>query len=315
MDTKVNYTIIGVIGFLLIAAFIFVVFWMTAMDRTVRYNHYVSYFKQEVTGLEKESLVRLNGITVGHITEITLDPKNYKEVIVYMVVKHGTPVTIDTTAVVESAGFTGGKYIALKTSKTQAPLLKGKPGQKWVMIPTSMSLVDDLEKSLKEVTAEMQQTIQSLNILLGPKNRKSIQQSLAHIDTITKTIANNADHIDASLVSMQKILKNTSLASEQFPAMIKQTRNTLASFQDTANSLGQTGYQAKLTLKKTNTTIQNFSDQLMPNAEQLLSRLNQMMGTFNQLSDEIAENPAIILRGKEPPPPGPGEGPVKGDDE
>ncbi|MDF1760659.1 MAG: MlaD family protein [Coxiellaceae bacterium] len=312
MDTKVNFTIIGIIGFLLIGAFIFMVFWMTAMDSSVKYDHYVSYFSEGVTGLERESLVRLNGITVGHISKIKFDPKNYKDVVIYMKVKHGTPVTVATTSEIESAGLTGGKFIALKSNKKQAQLLKPKPGEKWTLIPSQLSLIDDLESSLKEVTAEMKQTIQSLNILLGPKNRKSIQQSLTHIDTITRTIANNANRIDASLASMENILKNTSAASKQFPAMIKQTRETLASFQDTAQSLGQTGYAAKQTLAKTNTTIQNFSDQLMPNAEQLLSRLNQMMGSFTTLSDEISRNPSILIRGTEPPEPGPGEGPAKG---
>lgn len=312
MDTKVNYTIIGVVGFLLIAVFIVVIFWMTTMRKTAAYDEYVSYFKQEVTGLQKQGLVRYNGIQVGFISAIKMDPNNLQEVIIYMKIKQGVAVTTSTVAILESEGFTGGKYIGLHSKKPKAPLLMLKPGQKYRVIPTEPSLMGDLESSLKEVTQQMKETITSLNKLLGPDNRKSIKDSLANVAKITDVIAKNSKKIDQSLASMQKILHDTSIASKQFPAMVAQTRRTLQAFEQTAGHLDKTGGQANKTLRRTSTAVQNISDQLLPSAQQLLQQLNEMLSSFSQLGDELSRNPSVLLRGKAPAPLGPGEKVRKG---
>lgn len=313
MDNKVNYTIIGVIGFLLVAAFIFMVFWMTSFKHSRQFDTYMTYFDQEVTGLQKQSGVRFNGIKVGYITDIKFDPDNLQKVEIFMHVDPKVPVTTSTVAIIESAGFTGGKYVALKALKSKAPLLKLKKGEKYIVIPSQESMIEDLESSLKKVSKEMQQTIASINQLVGPANRRSVNESLANVAKITNVIAKNSKKIDESLSSMQKILANTSTASKEFPAMVKQARETLASFEDTADKLNQTGAKVNVAVGRTSTAIQNVSDQLLPSAEQLLAQINQMMSSFRTLSSELAQNPSILIRGKAPGPMGPGEYELKGD--
>lgn len=307
MDNKVNYTIIGIVGFILIAAFIITVFWMTSFKHSVHHKSYMTYVDQEVTGLQKQSLVRFNGIEVGYISKIDFDPKNLQKVKIFMNIDPKVPVTTSTVAIIESAGFTGGKYVALKALKSTAPLRTLKKGEKYIIIPSKDSMIDNLEGSLKGITKELKQTVASINLLLGPANRRSIKKSLANIDVVTTTIANNSKRIDASLASMQEILNNTSVASKDFPAMIKQTRKTLAAFQDTANKLTIAGTKANVAIGRTGTAIQNASDQLLPSAEQMLSQINQMMTSIQTLSSDIAQNPSILIRGKAPGAMGPGE--------
>ena len=307
MDTKVNYTIIGVVGFLLIAAFIAAIIWLTASRRGLNLDTYVTYFKQEVTGLQKQGLVRYNGIQIGFVSDIKMDPNNLEKVVVYMKIHPDISITTSMVAVLESQGFTGGKYVGLHSTAQRAPLLELKSGERYKIIPSSPSLIGDLESSLKGVTKQMKQTITSLNELLGPTNRQSIKESLENVSKITGVIAKNSRKIDSSLASMQHILKQTSLASKEFPAMVAQTRRTLQAFENTATSLNRTGGQANKTLQRTSTTVQNISDQLLPSAQQLLQQLNQLLSNFSQLGDELSRNPSMLLWGKHPAPPGPGE--------
>lgn len=313
MDNKVNYTVIGVIGFVLVGAFIFLVFWMTSFKHSTKSKTYLSYFHQEVTGLASQSAVRFNGIQVGYVSKIDFDPNNLQTVKVFMEIKPEAPVTTASVTVLESDGFTGGKYIALKALKPQAPLLAQKQGQQYIVIPTQESMIDNLESSLKDITKELKQTITSINDLLGPNNRKAIDKSLANITKVTNVIAKNSKRIDKSLASMEQILANTSVASKEFPAMVSQTRETLAAFESTAKKLDKTGTKANVAIGRTSTAIQNVSDQLLPDAQQLLTQINQMMGSLQTLSSDLAQNPAILIRGKAPGQLGPGETPIRGD--
>ena len=63
-------------------------------------------------GLAVGTDVRLAGIKVGTVSDLTLDPKTYL-VTVHMNIQHDVELPVDSSILVTQAGFLGGQYLSI----------------------------------------------------------------------------------------------------------------------------------------------------------------------------------------------------------
>jgi phospholipid/cholesterol/gamma-HCH transport system substrate-binding protein len=63
-------------------------------------------------GLAVGTEVRLAGIKVGTVSDLTLDPKTYL-VTVHMNIEHDVKLPVDSSILVTQAGFLGGQYLSI----------------------------------------------------------------------------------------------------------------------------------------------------------------------------------------------------------
>jgi phospholipid/cholesterol/gamma-HCH transport system substrate-binding protein len=63
-------------------------------------------------GLSVGTDVRLAGIKIGTVTDLTLDPKNYL-VTVHMNIRDDIKLPVDSSVLVTQAGFLGGQYLSI----------------------------------------------------------------------------------------------------------------------------------------------------------------------------------------------------------
>ncbi len=307
MDSKVNYTIVGLFVILLGAALVVLIFWLTSLKHREVYDVYIVYMHEEVSGLSVQSPVRYNGVKVGYVQSIQLNPKDPQQVMLVLKIQEGTPITTSTIATLMAEGITGLDYIGLKALTAEAPPLEAKPGEKYPVIPSEPSLLLKLSTALQEVTKTVGDLSANISKVFDEKNREAIRQSLANTAKITSTIAQNSKNIDAIMVSTKKLLTNSAQASKDLPDIMKQLKATLASVKAVANKLNNAGNSVVVTMRDTRTAVQNVSQQLVPSTQQLLTQLNDVAGNLQQLSAELQHNPSILVRGKYPSPPGPGE--------
>ena len=118
METKANYLMIGgfVLGVLALA-FIFV-FWMTNLAGGGK--RYFIVFDGSVAGLTTGSSVGFNGIKVGEVQSMQLDPADARKVQVLISVHADTPVRENSHASMQSLGLTGGTGIQI----SEGPLIR-----------------------------------------------------------------------------------------------------------------------------------------------------------------------------------------------
>src|SRR5262245_66225592 len=101
METKANYVFIGaatVIGALLIMLF---AMWMSTGDLRRGFNEYDVVFDDPVRGLTEGGEVRFNGIKVGEVESLRIDPDNTNRVIARIRVSSDVPAKTDTEGQLE----------------------------------------------------------------------------------------------------------------------------------------------------------------------------------------------------------------------
>ncbi len=62
---------------------------------------------ESVSGLSKDSIVKLRGVDIGRVSEIRIDPENIEKIDVFLKIKHGVPIKEDMIAHTQMLGVTG----------------------------------------------------------------------------------------------------------------------------------------------------------------------------------------------------------------
>jgi len=307
MDTKVNYTVVGVFVIVLSIAFITLFFWLSTRSPTKEYQTYMAYVHEDVTGLAIQSPVRYNGVQVGYVSSIDLDPKNSQLVKLTLYIVGGTPISTSTVATLLPMGITGVIYVGLKALKPRAPALVAGPGEKYPIIPYQPSLLRQVSKVLPELTTNLKNIGDGISKLLSEKNRKLIGRTLENISLLTKNLADNSNRLDNVSKALQETLKNTAIASKQFPDFLDKLTVTLQNLQKTSIQIRGIAHNAKLVMQDGHVTIENVNDQILPSVQQMITKLHSVMTNMQRITAEMDRNPSMFIRGKVPEQPGPGE--------
>jgi phospholipid/cholesterol/gamma-HCH transport system substrate-binding protein len=285
LDPKVNYTAVGLFVVVLSLALAAAVFWLSS-ENVQSYNKYLIFFKEPVSGLTDKAPVKFNGVQVGYVQDIRLDPDDPQEVRLIVKVDSKTPITKSTTATLMAQGFTGNTFIGLKARTPNAPPLQKNIGEPYPVIPSEASLLVHLNETLREVTD-------------GIKIMSSSFKDMS--DGLKVILSGN------NLASLKNILDKTSKASDSFP-------DTMEKFRGAAVGLTSASEQVKITLENSQGTIKSLdiavkslTDQTLPEVYEAARTLKQTLQNVKEVTATLKQNPSAIVRGTQPLPPGPGE--------
>lgn len=285
MDTKAHYTLVGLFVILLCIGSIAGILWLSVgLNRPV-YHTFLTYIDQSVSGLNTEAPVKFNGVTVGYVKNITLNPTNPQQVIATLEITEGTPITTSTVATLTPQGITGIAFISLSAKTPHAPLVKVANQPPYPTIPSQPSLLVQLGSLLKDTSNQVQGISDSIQNILDRENAENTKAILINLNSISTNLAANSASINKILQDSQTIMDNGAEASKNLPGMV----STLSQSLTDLNQL-------------TNLAKQN----LMP-AGQLLAQLSTLSNNILAFSSEIKQNPAILIRGKANNNLGPGE--------
>lgn len=308
METKVNYALVGafvvVLGSVLVAGLL----WLAsggAFQKTL--DLYQAIEDESVAGLNLNAPVKYNGVDVGKVRRIDLDPGNPARVILLFAIERGTPIKADTVAVLKTQGLTGIAYVEL--SGGSGPPLSILPGNDYPVIRTKPSLSARLENVMTAVLSKLDSTSNHINALLSADNLAAVQSALTDIARIAHTIAARRDSIDAGLISAARSLDNTSRLTAQAGPVLAGIGRGAASVEKMGNEVAKTSVGTGKTVTAIGANISRFTGETLPELERLMGQLGVLADSLRRLSEQTERNPASLLFGQKPVANGPGEAP------
>ena len=131
MEPRVNYFLAGIFVLVLGAAMVAGLLWLSVGTSTRDYDKYYVYMTESVAGLNTDAPVKFQGVDVGRVIDIRLDPKNPERVRLVLAIEKGTPIKEDTIAVLGFQGLTGIAHLNLTGHISgESPPLKANPGER-----------------------------------------------------------------------------------------------------------------------------------------------------------------------------------------
>ncbi|TIF39114.1 MCE family protein [Legionella pneumophila] len=307
MESKTNYTIVGLIVLILTAGLLSAGLWLSVGFNQKEYTSYTVYLKESVSGLSVESPVKFNGVQVGYVKEIKLNKNDPRQVELLLNIEKSTPITTSTSATLITQGITGVTYVGLSAGSSELTPLRKMPGEPYPVIPSKPSLLNQLDAVLKEVAENVGAVSEKAQLIFNEENADNVRKSLANIERITEIIADKGQTIDSSLNNLDVFVANMANASKQFPQLIKDLKTGISKFKSLADNMSAAGKDVSKTMIADKNTIDQISQQAIPPAVILLRRLNAISANLEKVSNEMRQNPSVIIRGTKAPKLGPGE--------
>jgi phospholipid/cholesterol/gamma-HCH transport system substrate-binding protein len=194
VETRARYVQVG--GFTLaviLAAFVFV-YWLNNATGLGSRSVYVVRFESSVAGLLRGSAVLFNGVRVGEVTRLDLDPGAPRDVLATIAVERATPVRQDTFVSIDFQGLTGSPVVALAggTSSEPFPTRGGLP----------LLLADNMAG--QSMSGAARDVLRRLDGILAD-NAKPLKTMIANLDTFAGALGRNADKFDGIVAGLERM--------------------------------------------------------------------------------------------------------------
>jgi len=193
METKANHLLIGgfVLGILLLG-FLFV-FWLQNLAGGQASNYNI-IFRGSVAGLTTGSHVLFNGVRVGSVESLAIDPIDSRDVRVMIGVGGSTPIRTNSRARVVQQGLTGGSAIQLTAGTPDAPMLVAKEGEDYPIIKADRAASGSLLSAAPEALGNANALFARLNDLVAD-NEDSIRRTVTNIESVTTVLDEHKEDI------------------------------------------------------------------------------------------------------------------------
>jgi phospholipid/cholesterol/gamma-HCH transport system substrate-binding protein len=308
METKVNYALVGIfvlgLGTLLVA----IVLWISSGGTfQKKYIRYLAIEDESVAGLNVSAPVKYNGVDVGKVSDIALDAKNPSQVRLLLEIERGTPIKVDTVAVLKTQGLTGIAYVELDGGALNAPTLVAIPPERYPVIRTKPSLAARLENVLTNGLAKLDRTSSNIDAILSEDNRKAFTLALTNIAAVSQTLAERKDTLDAGIVSAARTFDNSARITAQLGPVIERIGRSADALGKMGDATAEASSHAGKTIDSVGADLQRLSAETVPSLQRLLGELNVLSGSLRRLSEQTERNPSSLIFGRSPLPEGPGE--------
>ena len=266
---------------------------------TVENDEYVLISRYPVSGLNPQAPVRYRGVTVGKVVDIKFDQQEARAILGKILVQTGTPLTEGTFARLGSQGVTGLSYVMLDDDgKKPAPLVSsaGAPPR----IEVRPSFIDSLSASGEEMIVNFNQVAKRVNVLLSDENQQQLIATLRNLDHATGKFSSLATSMEPTVKALPGLINDTGVTLKRADTLLAGINDRLDSFERAAKGAEQLGLSGSA-----------LSDAMLtesvPRLNVLLDDVQRSSRGLERLLNEINEQPASLIFGRSPNPPGPGE--------
>lgn len=289
---------------LILGALAFIGYVIGARVMVKKVNYY-TVFSESVEGLTRGAKVMLNGIDIGRVTKIYVNPDTLHQVIVRFEVTEGTPIKTGTRVnLTGGISLTGIRYLLLSGGDVHESDLPPES-----LVPAGVSFLESVTGQAEELAVKVETALNQTNKLLADENVNHLTSAIAHLDSV--------------MIVAHAIVKENRGPIAQVPkdldSLVKETHQFVSSFKDEnvakklstalsaidsqmvnldlagmAASMDKASRSIELLTRRVDMTVYRNQDDL----NNAVHELRSAMENLNELSRKLRENPSLLLRSK-----------------
>ena len=302
METRANYVLIGAFTLVVSIALLLFGLWAAKYSSERSWQRYMIIFDEAVTGLSVGSPVQFNGIAVGSIQRLSLDPQDPRRVIAIIRADASAPVKTDTRAKMAITSLTGPAIIQLTGGTPGAPLLTAVDQRETPVILTAPS-------ALQNITDTANRIVERLDQVLSDQNVAHIAATLENLDRISGTLAAKDQGMEALLVSardaarsLDATLQTTNGTVQRLDQnLVQELPRLIAKLDSTLARLDSAAGNADAILGENRAAINSFANDGLAQLGPTLTELRGLIRDLRQISDRLEGNPSRFLLGRDAP--------------
>jgi phospholipid/cholesterol/gamma-HCH transport system substrate-binding protein len=224
--------------------------------------YFIRYTDTSVGGIQVGGTVVYQGIAVGTIEAIEIDPENVQSIIVEIRVQDGTPIKEDVVATIVPVGITGISQIELSGGTQDADELE--PGS---FIPPASSTVGQVTDSVTSILEGIEGVLSDISAVLAQIDQQSVGNILSRIDTM---LAENEETVQSLLGELDSAAGGLASATGELDDLI--------------GSVGTVSDDLELLVRRNG-----------PEVEEAIETLNDTLRLLNNFAFQINNDPSLLI--------------------
>ena len=304
MERNANYALVGLISAIISVGLVVFVVWLAGHGLSRSLDKYNIVFQGPVRGLSQGAEVHFNGIKVGDVKRIYLDPKNATLVIAEAEITSDVPVRADSMATLEPQGITGVNYIQISAGTPSKPLLKDiVPDGVIPVIHTKRDAFSDLLAGGGNVIQRAVESLDRVNRVLSDQNIKSLGDTMTNIQAVTAELRARK----SLFADTEKAVQDADSAVLQFRELAKSSntlvngdgKRAIAKLADAATEIESSAKGVHNMIDNLKGPTTDFATNGLPRLSDAITSLQRATDHLDQAVGEIQNNPRGLL-GKPP---------------
>jgi phospholipid/cholesterol/gamma-HCH transport system substrate-binding protein len=306
METRAHYVAVGafvlaviVLGFVAVVSLGRVEF---AQDLT----RYYIFFKGSVTGLSKGSLVQYNGITVGRVVDVRVDPDDLEKIQVTVEIdKDLVKIKTDARAFIDTNLLSGVATIQIRGGTREAKDLEPEPGHRYPIIAAGSSAFQHVTEAGPQLLDRLMVAVDNLNDLLNEQNRNAVSESLQNVRTITqafvapsKEVSDLVANANATVLQMTALLGHIDHSYASKGGLKDEASQALNDFDRLAKNLVDTNRQLQQVLQENRPGLHEFTQSTLTQVSDLVSDMQRFIAGLSRFVASVERDPARLLFGE-----------------
>lgn len=316
METRANHVLIGGFVLAVVTAALLFALWAGKYQGESGWRDFVIVFDEAVTGLSEGSTVQYNGIKVGEVHDLSLDPRDPGKVIAEVRLDADTPVKTDTVAKLALTGVTGTAVIQLSGGSPDAPLLAPGPEGEPPLIIAEASALQKLLSSSEDIITTAGEVLVRIRRVLSEQNMAKVGRIIDDIERVTSALGGQHEEL-GTLVSDAReattALRDALQSAEATFANLDDTvdsvdRELVARLPDLAARLDRSlaaleslTTTADSVLTENREALSSFGRQGLAQVGPAMIELRTLLRELAQLADKLESDPARFLLGRDQP--------------
>jgi phospholipid/cholesterol/gamma-HCH transport system substrate-binding protein len=304
METRASYVAVGGFVLLVLAGALVAALWLARVEFKTEYKYYQTHVAGSVSGLNPGAPVRLNGIDVGRITRIELDPANPDHVTLIMQIRGSIDLHTDAVASLETQGLTGVSYLEISGGTLASPPLTAARGEQYPTIASRPSSLQRMFANAPDVLAHLLVIANRVEAVLDDKNRAAIAETLANLRDTTGVISGHDKDIDRLISDAGETMHNLASASAALDVLAANFERTATKADRVVDSANVTFDRASRLASDLDAVVRSSAPGLKQLAttdtarlDQLLVEADRLAASLTRLSQGLERNPRQVLFG------------------
>jgi phospholipid/cholesterol/gamma-HCH transport system substrate-binding protein len=305
MERNAHYAAIGLATSVLVVGLLLFVVWLARFQLSQDYDIYQVNFYGAVRGLSSGGEVHFNGIKVGEVTSLKLDPKDANRVIAMVRLTSDVPVKTDTKAQLEPQGITGVSYIQLTAGSPKARLLKSIPIPEgtYHVIESQEGALSELLEGGGTVLAKTIEALNRVNRVLSDDNIKHFSSTVHDVSEVTAEVRAHK----AVIAKAETAIESANVAIKQYGELAKSGKSlvdgdgakAVKNIEHASGDIDAAAKDIRLMISKLQGPTSDFAASGLPQLTATAASLQQTADSLNELVREARSSPQGLI-GKPP---------------
>jgi phospholipid/cholesterol/gamma-HCH transport system substrate-binding protein len=292
METRANYVLIGVFTLAVVVGVFGFVYWFQNIGGTGERAFYRVQFEGSVSGLRTGASVLFNGIRVGEVVDLKLNPARPKQVVASISIDKSVAVRKDSEIGLEFQGLTGIAALSLKGGNPSTPQLVGAKDNKDDNPPLLIAppgATQDVTQAARDALRKVQEFIE--------ENQKAFKSALENLEKFSGALANNSDRIDSTLANVDKFSGALARNADRIDKFAEGLQNLAGG----ADGKGGEINEAVRSIRTLAEHLDQRTAEITVGISKLTNSGTRTLNTIDKAAKNFDANPSRVIFGGPPP--------------